>query len=173
MVDEIVSVLAKDQALAEIIRAQREERVPMLDYADLSRTDLSGENIRGANLSERYAEFHLDAHPALSFFDPIHEAIHASFSCQFSQQQEDHEQRQRIAFAFRASRPSATCANAQYKEARSMASPSATTCSPPSNMLRYISAISRFRRSVLGFSYASKKLLTFGVFRVYQKALGH
>ncbi len=36
MVDAIVYALTRDQALAEIIRAQREERVPMLDYADLN-----------------------------------------------------------------------------------------------------------------------------------------
>ena len=39
MGDAIVYALSRDQALAEIIRAQREERVPMLDYADLSGTD--------------------------------------------------------------------------------------------------------------------------------------
>src|SRR5215831_14383633 len=57
MVDAIIYSLTRDRALGEIIRAQLEERVPMLDYADLSgtdlrKTDLSGGNIREANLSE-------------------------------------------------------------------------------------------------------------------------
>src|SRR5258708_7752358 len=52
-----------------------------------------------------------------------------------------------------------------------MLSPSAAPGSPLSNMLRYMYAISRFRRSVLEFSYCSKKWFTFGAFRVHQKAL--
>ena len=44
-------------ALVEVALAQRDERVPMLDNADLSgadlrKTDLSGGNLREANLSE-------------------------------------------------------------------------------------------------------------------------
>ncbi len=42
----------------------------------------------------------LSAQPALSFFDPIHNAIHAGFSRQFPQQQQGQEQGQRIASAF-------------------------------------------------------------------------
>ncbi|HVB74604.1 MAG TPA: pentapeptide repeat-containing protein [Ktedonobacteraceae bacterium] len=56
MADTVTLVLTRDQALAEIVLAQRDERVPMLDGADLSKadlrkTDLSGGNIREANLS--------------------------------------------------------------------------------------------------------------------------
>ena len=43
--------------------------------------------------------------------------------------------------------------------------------SPHSNMLRYIYAISRFHRRVLGFSHSSRKWLSFGAFRVHQKTL--
>src|SRR5258708_36033943 len=53
-----------------------------------------------------------------------------------------------------------------------MLSPSAAPGSPLSNMLRYMYAITRFGRSVLEFSYCSKKWFTFGAFRVNQKALG-
>jgi hypothetical protein len=52
-----------------------------------------------------------------------------------------------------------------------MVSASAATSFALANMLRYMYAISRFRRSVLDFSYCSKKWLTFGAFRVNQKAL--
>ncbi len=57
MADQIDYVLARDKALAEIVIAQREERVPMLDRvdlhgADLRKTDLSGGNMCEANLSE-------------------------------------------------------------------------------------------------------------------------
>ena len=56
-----------------------------------------------------------------------------------------------------------------------MLSASSLPVSPLSNRLRYIYAISRFHRSVLGFSYSSKKWFTFRAFRVNQKALslGH
>jgi hypothetical protein len=47
----------------------------------------------------------------------------------------------------------------------------AAAVSPLSHMLRYMYAISRFRRNVLRFSYSSKKWLTFGAFRAHQKAL--
>ena len=40
MFDSTVYSLTRDQALTEIIRALREERVPILDNADLSETDL-------------------------------------------------------------------------------------------------------------------------------------
>ena len=55
MLDQVY-VLTRDQALMEIILAQQDERVPMLDGADLSkadlrRTDLSGGNIREADRS--------------------------------------------------------------------------------------------------------------------------
>src|SRR6266704_6022922 len=52
-----------------------------------------------------------------------------------------------------------------------MVSASTAPASPLSNMLRYMYAISRFHRSVLDFSYSSKKWLTFGAFWVHQKAL--
>ena len=52
-----------------------------------------------------------------------------------------------------------------------MVSASAVPVSPLSNMLRYIYAISRFHRRILDCSYSSKKWLTFGAFRVNQKAL--
>ena len=52
-----------------------------------------------------------------------------------------------------------------------MVSAATASVSPLSTMLRYIYAISRFHRSVLAFSYSSKKWLTFGAFRVHQKAL--
>ena len=52
-----------------------------------------------------------------------------------------------------------------------MVSASATTFAALSNMLRSMYAISRLRRSDLEFSYCSKKWLTFGAFRVHQKAL--
>src|SRR6266480_7933919 len=42
----------------------------------------------------------LTAQPCLSFFHPIHNAIHAGFSSQFSEHQHSQQQRQRIAFSF-------------------------------------------------------------------------
>ena len=42
----------------------------------------------------------LAAQPPLSFFDPIHDAIHRRFSGQFPQHQQGQQQGQRIAFAF-------------------------------------------------------------------------
>src|SRR5260221_520702 len=70
-------------------------------------------------------------------------------------------------------RPSLTCSNALYKEAGSMLRASAATLSPSSNMLRYIYTISRFLLGVFwDVPKYSKKWLTFGAFRVHQKALG-
>jgi hypothetical protein len=107
----------------------------------------------------------------LSFFDPIHNAIDAGFSGQFSQHQQRQEQGQGECFPFFL-RPSRTCSNALY-EAASMLNASAACGSPLSNRLavhlRYFSL--SFSKSVFRSSSCSKKWLTFAAFRVHQKAL--
>src|SRR6266568_2074910 len=69
-----------------------------------------GDDLLGVTASQRLAigrigrkalrPVQVAAQPSLSFFDPIHHAIHAGFSGQFPQHQHGQQQGQRIAFAF-------------------------------------------------------------------------